>query len=327
VPFFNERVPSDFDGILRVDKYVSTVSKEIGRSKLKTGVTKIFINGNPSKLSSKVKADDQIDIEWEENIPDDILPEEIPLDIIYEDDNVTIVNKKQGMVVHPAAGNWNGTLVNALLFHWGRSIIPQIVKGSVSEILAARRPGIVHRLDKDTSGIIITAKNTASENWLQTEFREHRVKKEYIAIVCGRPPHESGDIRTQIIRDPRNRKIYTAVTGTTAGKFARTLYQCIESFGNYSFLRILLKTGRTHQIRVHMKYLGCPILGDPLYGKIDKNFTNATLMLHARMLCIRLPEQAVFSRFISPVPVRFKKVLDILKKENPHRVVQSEESE
>ena len=289
MPFFSEKVPADFEGSIRLDKFIASLPNGMNRSKLKSGVTEILINGKKVKLSAKVKASDQIDIQWEDNIPDDIEPENLPLDIIYEDENVTVVNKKQGMVTHPACGNWNGTLVNALLYHWGRKAVSQLKEGSASEILERRRPGIVHRLDKETSGIIITAKNRDSEEFLQKQFKEKSLQKEYILICTGRPPKRTGDIRTQIIRDPKNRHRFKAVDDTQQGKFARTIYHCIACYGNYSLMRVRIKTGRTHQIRVHMKYLGCPILGDSIYNKPDKNFPNATLMLHSVQLKIRLP--------------------------------------
>ena len=289
MPFFSEKVPADFEGSIRLDKFISSLPNGMNRSKLKSGVTEILINGKKVKLSAKVQASDQIDIQWEDNIPDDIEPENLPLDIIYEDENVTVVNKKQGMVTHPACGNWNGTLVNALLYHWGRKAVSQLKEGSASEILERRRPGIVHRLDKETSGIIITAKNRDSEEFLQKQFKEKSLQKEYILICTGRPPKRTGDIRTQIIRDPKNRHRFKAVDDTQQGKFARTIYHCISCYGNYSLMRVRIKTGRTHQIRVHMKYLGCPILGDSIYNKPDKNVPNATLMLHSVQLNIRLP--------------------------------------
>ena len=289
MPFFSEKVPADFEGSIRLDKFIASLPNGMNRSKLKSGVTEILINGKKVKLSAKVQASDQIDIQWEDNIPDDIEPENLPLDIIYEDENVTVVNKKQGMVTHPACGNWNGTLVNALLYHRGRKAVSQLKEGSASEILERRRPGIVHRLDKETSGIIITAKNRDSEEFLQKQFKEKSLQKEYILICTGRPPKRTGDIRTQIIRDPKNRHRFKAVDDTQQGKFARTIYHCIACYGNYSLMRVRIKTGRTHQIRVHMKYLGCPILGDSIYNKPDKNFPNATLMLHSVQLKIRLP--------------------------------------
>ena len=160
MPFFNTVVPDDFSNSERLDKYISSLKDGMNRSKLKSSATEILVNGKTAKLSSKVKARDEISIQWDENIPTDIIPENIPLQIIFEDDNVTVVNKEQGMVTHPAAGNWNGTLVNALLYHWKRQSIQEIQDEDINKVLANRRPGIVHRLDKDTSGIIITAKTS-----------------------------------------------------------------------------------------------------------------------------------------------------------------------
>ena len=341
MPFFSEKVPADFEGSIRLDKFIASLPNGMNRSKLKSGVTEILINGKKVKLSAKVQASDQIDIQWEDNIPDDIEPENIPLDIIYEDENVTVVNKKQGMVTHPACGNWNGTLVNALLYHWGRKAVSQLKEGSASEILERRRPGIVHRLDKETSGIIITAKNRDSEEFLQKQFKEKSLQKEYILICTGRPPKRTGDIRTQIIRDPKNRHRFKAVDDTQQGKFARTIYHCIACYGNYSLMRVRIKTGRTHQIRVHMKYLGCPILGDSIYNKPDKNFPNATLMLHSVQLKIRLPhflntetnnqsdfanyaetsKGDVFTIFRTKTPQRFIEIEKKLKKMFPKTVI------
>lgn len=308
MPYFSIKVPSDYTKQERLDKYIASLPNGMNRSKLKSGVTEILINGKKAKLSQKVNANDQIDIQWEDNIPDNIDPENIPLNIMYEDDNVTVINKAQGMVTHPACGNWSGTLVNALLYHWGRDSIEQLKEGPDSEILKRRRPGIVHRLDKETSGIIITAKNRDSEEWLQDQFRDKTLQKEYILICTGRPKERDGDIRTQIIRDPKNRHRFKAVDDTEDGKYARTIYHCICCYGNYSLMRVRIKTGRTHQIRVHMKYIGCPILGDITYNKPDQNFPEATLMLHSVQLKIRLPGSKEFTTFRTKVPSRFQKI-------------------
>jgi len=313
VPFYSAKVPAEYDKAERLDKYIASLPNGMNRSKLKSGVTEILVNGKKAKLSQKIKAKDQIDIQWEDNIPDNIDPENIPLNILYEDENVTVVNKEQGMVTHPACGNWNGTLVNALLYHWGRESIEQIKEGSDSEIMERRRPGIVHRLDKETSGIIITAKNRDSEEWLQKQFKDKTLQKEYILICTGRPPAAAGDIRTQIIRDPKNRHRFKAVDNTSEGKFARTIYHCIACYGNYSLIRVRIKTGRTHQIRVHMKYLNCPILGDSVYNKVDSGFPNATLMLHSCKLKIKLPGSNQYTTFRTKTPERFLKVEKKLK--------------
>lgn len=299
-------VPDD-TAQMRVDKFLSGQDEILAacgcanRSHLQNIITNLVINGNSGKFSSKIKSGDKIDVEWEEQIPQDIQPQDLPLNLVYEDDDVTVVNKEQGMVTHPAAGNWTGTLVNALLFHWGRE-----------SVATSHRPGIVHRLDKDTSGLIITARNLPAENWLQEQFQQRRVKKEYIAIVVGRPPAASGNIKTQLIRDPKNRKRFKASTDSTQGKFAHTVYRCIACYGPFSLMRLRLKTGRTHQIRVHMKHIGCPILGDPIYGSRNQVFPDATLMLHSSLLSLRLPECQDFTEFKSPTPKRFRKVMQVL---------------
>lgn len=313
MPFFSSTVPEGFEP-LRLDKYISLTDPDMNRSKLKSGVTEIFVNGNKAKLSSKVRSGDKVEIEWEDNIPDDIVAENIPLDIIFENDDVTVINKEQGMVTHPASGNWTGTLVNALLYHWGRGPILQIKEGETQELLEKRRPGIVHRLDKDTSGVIITARNREAEEFLQNQFQSHDLTKEYIAIVKGLPKLRECKIETQIIRDPGDRKRYKAVTDTDAGKYACTHCRVLACYGNYSVMLLRLETGRTHQIRVHMKYNGTPIVGDPIYSKKDSNFPDATLLLHSRLLEIPLPDNPQEIRaFRAPVPVRFTETISVLK--------------
>lgn len=334
MPFFSSKVPENFCGTERLDKYISSLPNAFNRSKLKSGVHEILINSQKAKLSSKVRAGDQIDIQWEDNIPDNIEPEDIPLKIIFENDDVTVVNKEQGMVTHPAAGNWSGTLVNALLHHWGREAVSQIKEGEAAEILSRRRPGIVHRLDKDTSGIIITAKNRDSEEWLQKQFQGRNLRKEYILIVRGCPPKKDGVVDTYLVRDPAERKRFKAVAidekkherfGDDAaaaglpvqGKRAVTLYHVVSVYSNYSLVRVRLLTGRTHQIRVHMKFLGCPVLGDSIYSKKDNYFPNENLMLHSRLLEVRLPGQEKYSVFKAAVPERFKRVIRALKAQHP----------
>lgn len=318
----NYTVPSDYSKTCRLDSYIAGLPGGMNRSKLKTGVKSITINGKSQKISYKVKPGDNILIEWEDSVPEDIIAQPIPLEIIYEDKNVCVINKPQGMVTHPASGNWENTLVNGLLYHWGRENIKGIKEGSISQQLVKRRPGIVHRLDKDTSGIIITAKNRDSEEYLQKQFQNHKfLVKEYICICCGIPPKKHDTITTQIIRDPRDRKIFKAVTDSNEGKIAVSEYQCISTYGNYSLMRVRIKTGRTHQIRVHMKFINCPILGDPLYGKKDKQFPDATLMLHSRMLKIFIPDNKEKQMFKTSTPERFLKVEQKLKRMFPKCVL------
>lgn len=315
------KVPADFSGTARLDQYIASIPNGMNRSKLKSGVQEILVNGKKAKLSAKVKANDTLDVIWEDNIPENIEPQNIPLKIVYEDENVTVVNKKQGMVTHPAAGNWEGTLVNALLYHWGRESVPQLKEGSENDVLQVRRPGIVHRLDKDTSGLIITAKNRDSEEWLGKQFKDRLIQKEYICICCGRPPASSGDIKTQIVRDTKQRQKFKAVTATEEGKFARSLYHCIACYGPYSIMRVRIKTGRTHQIRVHMRYIGCPILGDPIYGKPDQLFPKATLMLHSRQTIIMLPGATKYKRLRAAVPLRFMETVKVLREKYAREVL------
>ena len=336
MPFFSQKVPDDFQGSERIDKYIASLPNGFNRSKLKSGIHEILVNGNKSKLSGKIRAGDQIDIQWEDNIPDNIEPENIPLKIIFENDDVCVVNKEQGMVTHPAAGNWSGTLVNALLFHFGMDAIEQVKEGSSQEILALRRPGIVHRLDKDTSGVIITAKHRAAENHLSQEFKKRNVQKEYILIARGCPPKRDGIIDTLIVRDGADRKRFKAIDESAArnlrfgedaarferrnppcGKRAVTLYHVVAIYSNYTLIRAKLLTGRTHQIRVHMKYLGCPVLGDPIYSKRDSLFPDATMMLHSRILKIRLPGEKDLTTFKAAVPERFKKMIALLREKYP----------
>lgn len=315
MPSFRFVVP-DGAGSGRLDKFVADSCDGMNRSKLKSGLSSLLLNGKPSKLSAKVRPGDVVEFGWEDSVPDNIEPEDIPLKVIYEDDDVTVVDKAQGMVTHPAGGNWTGTLVSALLFRWGRGTIENVPGGGAERL----RPGIVHRLDKDTSGVIITARNRASEEWLHAQFSDHRLlRKEYVAICTGCPPSRAGRIDSWIARDPGDRKKFRAVPAGGSGRSALTLYQCVAVYTcggeTYSLFRVRIKTGRTHQIRVHLKSIGCPVLGDPLYGKAPgsrSTFRSATLMLHARMLGIRLPGARVPSEFRADYPVRFRKVMKVL---------------
>ncbi len=313
---------------IRIDTYAATV-QGISRSRLKNGLEKLEVNGKNAKLSYKLIGGETVFLQWDDPIPETIEAEKIPLDIIYEDNAVCVVNKAQGMVTHPGCGNMSGTLVNALMYHRGQEGF--LLDDNTNSI--GLRAGICHRLDKDTSGVIITAKDIESESFLQEQFKERRTQKEYIAIVQGHPPQYSGTIKTQIERHPKNRKLFAVTEDKTRGKFAHTNYRCIAIYGQYSLLKLQIKTGRTHQIRVHMKYLGCPILGDPLYGKKDDLFPGSTLKLHARRLGIRLPPNSIIEKakfgedkslvyksqdienfvyFTAKTPTHFRKVMKVL---------------
>lgn len=311
-------VPEEFSGE-RLDKIVSKLVPNISRSQLKKSLKVIQVNGRNAKLSRSVARGDEVFLSWEEQTVSALIPENIPLDIVYEDENVVVINKPAGLVTHPAAGNWTGTLANGLLYHLREetgSIEKQGMDFSVEES-PGFRTGIVHRLDKETSGLIITAKNFESEKYLQEQFFNRRVQKEYIAILRGVPRPLFGAVKNFLIRDPKNRKRFTWTEEPGKGKFSHTVYRVTAVYGNYSLVVLKLKTGRTHQIRVHMKSLGCPILGDDLYGKPDSEFPGAKLMLCSRLLGIRLPGKEEFSRFKIPVPVRFKKVIKKLREMYP----------
>lgn len=311
---FSCKVPDEFLGQERLDKYVSSLQGSPTRSQIKEGVVSVRVNGVERKLSRLVKAGDEITIDWEgKECPPFIAPEDIPLDVLYEDENVCVVNKAQGMVVHPAAGHWSGTLVNALLFRWGKGAIDVVQDGVAGQGSECCRPFIVHRLDKDTSGVMITAKNASSKEFLARQFRQHHgMTKEYIAICRGRPQHKRGVVCEPIARDPNDGKRFTT---SPTGKPSQTFYSCISCYGEYSLMLLRITTGRTHQIRVHLKSIGCPVLGDPLYSKSDRKFPHATLMLHSRLLSIVLPGQSQPSVFKANTPDRFLRVMKVMKRD------------
>ncbi|GHU64678.1 ribosomal large subunit pseudouridine synthase D [Spirochaetia bacterium] len=284
-------VEDSIESELRLDRYIAEYLKILSRSQIKARNLEVQINGKSVKLSRILKPFDKIELSWKEAEPADLVPEDIPLDIIYEDERVIVVNKAQGMVVHPGAGNWHGTLANALLYHKKRNTTNNL------------RPGIVHRLDKDTSGLIISAWDEEAHAFLASQFKNRSTKKTYAAIVRGVPKEKSGIIETLLIRNSKNRKTFTV--SKERGKSSLTHYKVVKSWGSHSLLLLRPKTGRTHQLRVHLKYLGCPILGDPLYGVEDRLFPKATLMLHAKRLSIILPGSEKSQTFRSPLPPRF----------------------
>jgi len=283
---------------IRIDKYIADYCQIISRSQLKSRNADLYINEVPVKHSRMVKNGDIIRIEYDSVPESNLLPENIELDIIYEDQNVVVINKRQGMVVHPAAGNPGGTLANALLFHFDDS--------SYDFDEDDQRPGIVHRLDKDTSGIIITAKNIRTHDFLSQQFRDKKVKKKYLAIVKGQLPEKKGIIETYLTRDRNNRKKF--ITSQFSGKYALTHYNVLKEFPDASLVALELHTGRTHQLRVHMQHSGCPIIGDPVYSRKIIKYSDLTMMLHAYILEITLPEYGL-KRFHAPLPERFKKFI------------------
>lgn len=251
----------------------------------------------------KVKSQDSVEILLPEPEVPDIAAENIPLDIVYEDEYVLVVNKPKGMVVHPAAGNYTGTLVNAVMYH---------CKGRLSSINGVIRPGIVHRIDKDTSGLLMIAKNDEAHNSLAEQLQKHTIKRSYQAIVYNNFVEDEGIVNAPIGRDPSNR-LRQAVTSLNS-KEAYTSYKVLERFGRFTLIEAVLKTGRTHQIRVHMSYIKHPLLGDTVYGPKKPLFGAQGQMLHAKTLGFVHPATGEYMEFDSKLPEEFRMILEKLRK-------------
>jgi 23S rRNA pseudouridine1911/1915/1917 synthase len=314
VPTLSAVVPSDLEGGLRLDRFVAERLGVLTRSQIKTRGLEARVNGKTVKISRLLVGGDRLEIEWNDPEPSELIPQDIPLAALYEDDRVIVVDKPQGLVVHPGAGNREGTLANALLFR-------RLQRGSAGGggnaggTEAGFRPGIVHRLDKDTSGVIIAAYDDGALAFLADQFKARTTRKTYVAVVSGSPPAERGTISTLIARDPRDRKRFAV--SAAGGKPALTHYRVAERFPGYALVLLRPKTGRTHQLRVHLRHLGCPILGDPIYGRPDRRFPKATLMLHAYRLKIRLPGSTEPTAFTAPLPDRFRRILRALRSATP----------
>ncbi len=290
------------EGEGRIDA-VAAREQDIPRSVFSSDSVSIAINGRPAKKSTKVKAGDSIAIEYDEEVFPSLEAEDIPLDTVYEDDDILVIDKAQGIAVHPGAGLHSGTVANALLSRYGEDF-------STSE--DDSRPGIVHRLDKDTSGLMVIAKNLEAHRRLQSEFQRHRTVKCYYAIAKGFFTSSEGEIGTNIERDPRSRKRFRATDNPDRGKDARTSYRVLAQMDGYALLLVRIHTGRTHQIRVHLQSIGHPLLGDPIYSRPDAAFPDATLMLHACRLEIRHPSTGEMMVFSTELPDRFRAVMDRL---------------
>lgn len=291
-----------FDAV-RIDKWVSEHNEDISRSALQKLLKeeRITVNGKPAVKSYKVKNGDIIEIDIPPPVELDVEPENIPLEIVYQDEHLLVVNKPKGMVVHPAAGNYSGTLVNALLYH---------CKGQLSSINGVIRPGIVHRIDKNTSGLLIAAKTDKAHIGLAEQIKEHTFTREYHAVVCGRLKESAGIIDAPIGRHPVDRK-KMCVTEKNS-KEARTEYTVLEEFNGYSYVKLKLFTGRTHQIRVHMAHIGHPVFGDDVYGKASKYCEGQCL--HAKKIGFVHPIDGKYYEFDSDLPDYFKFVLNKLSK-------------
>ena len=272
----------------------------------------VLVSGKTEPKKYAVKSGDEIEINIPEAKEPEALPEDIPLDIVYEDDYIIVINKPKGMVVHPAPGNYTGTLVNALLYH---------CRDSLSGIGGVMRPGIVHRIDKDTSGLLVVAKNDEAHTALSAELKHHGIEREYRALVTGGFGEDSGTVNYPIGRHPIDRKRMAVLLSDESAREAITHYEVLERFGNISYLALRLETGRTHQIRVHMSYTGHALLGDEVYAKSKTQFEKKHPQLfngqalHAIRLTLTHPKTNERMTFECELPAEFQKALEILKKE------------
>ena len=288
----------------RIDKYLNLLMESLSRSYIQKLLSEhhVTVNEKMVKANYRLKSDDEIRLLLPPTVTPDIEPEEIPLDILYEDNDLIVVNKPKGMVVHPAAGHYTGTLVNALLYH---------CKGNLSGINGVLRPGIVHRIDKDTTGSVIICKNDVAHASIAEQLKEHSIVRRYHAIVVGNLKEESGTVHTLIGRHPSDRKKMAVVTG--GGKEAVTHYRVLQRFDKYTYIECRLETGRTHQIRVHMAHLGHPLLGDDVYGRKECPFKLQGQTLHAKILGFQHPLNGEYIETDAPLPEYFVNLLNKLK--------------
>ena len=289
----------------RLDKYLSMIYPDFSRSffqkLIKNGQVKV--NDIPEKSSYSVREEDIICVTIPDAVQTSIEPENIPLDILYEDDDVLIVNKPKGMVVHPSAGHYSGTLVNGIMYH---------CQDSLSGINGEIRPGIVHRIDMDTTGSLIVCKNDESHIHIAQQIKAHTVNRIYVGIVCGNVKEDEGTIEGTIGRHPTERK--KMAINVKNGKPAITHYKVLERFGNYTYMQFKLETGRTHQIRVHMAGIGHPLLGDTLYSSGRSPFKHLQgQTLHAQTIGFIHPRTGEYMEFSAPLPEYFEKLLYLLK--------------
>ncbi len=287
----------------RIDRFLAQNAGELTRSAVQKLIDDglVLCNGQTVTKNYKLRENDVLTVDIPEPAELDVKPQDIPLEIVYEDDDLLVVNKPKGMVVHPAAGNPDGTLVNALLYH---------CKGRLSSINGVIRPGIVHRIDKNTSGLLIVAKNDNSHNKLAEQIKAHTFTREYMAVVTGRFKEKTGTVDQPIGRSKYDRK-KMCVTQLNS-KNAVTHYEVVEEMGNYSLVRFRLETGRTHQIRVHCAYIGHPVYGDDVYAKEVKGLQGQCL--HAKKIGFVHPTTNEYMEFDSELPEYFVKVLEKLRK-------------
>lgn len=287
----------------RIDKCVSLVADSLSRAFIQKLIKEgnVLVNGAPVKGSYRVKAEDEVAFSLPEAVEPDILPENIPLDILYEDRDVIVVNKPKGMVVHPAAGHYSGTLVNALMYHCG---------GELSGINGVLRPGIVHRIDRDTTGSVIACKNDKAHNSIAAQLKEHSITRRYLAVCHGVLKEETGTIDRPIGRHRTDRK--KMAVNEVNGKRAVTHYRVLKRFEKYTYIECELETGRTHQIRVHMASIGHPLLGDTVYSNQKSPYRLEGQTLHAAVLGFLHPESGEYLEIEAPLPDYFQHLLAIL---------------
>jgi 23S rRNA pseudouridine1911/1915/1917 synthase len=286
---------------IRIDKFLAKKIVDRSRSHIQNLIDNdaVLVNGRNIKSNYKLRENDVVTVKMPEPEELKVEPENIETDIVYEDEDIIVVNKKQGMVVHPAPGNYNGTLVNALLYHCK----------DLSGINGVIRPGIVHRIDKDTSGIIVVAKNDLAHSKLTEQFKVHSIKREYYALTEGVFKNDSGVVNQPLARHPQDR-IKMAIVKD--GRRAVTHYEVLERYKSNTLVKCSLETGRTHQIRVHMAYLGHPLVGDPVYGYKKQKFKLEGQMLHAKTLGFVHPTKNEYVEFNSDLPDYFLEVLSKL---------------
>lgn len=290
----------------RLDKFLVTCLPEFSRARLQGLIADGFVSVNgvlAKKSGQMLEPGSEIEVRIPPPVPSGLTGEDIPLDIIFENDDLIVVNKPAGMVVHPAAGHASGTLVNAVLGY----------DPDLEGIGGEERPGLVHRLDKETSGLIILAKNERAHNWLQDQFRLRTVEKTYLALVDGKPPTPAGRVEAAIGRDQKQRK-KMAVVSPGKGREAVSEYKTLETFKEYTLLEFHPLTGRTHQIRLHCAFLGCPIVGDSIYGRRNPSVNIDRHFLHAYRLKILLPDEKEPRTFEAELPDELKNALEEVKR-------------
>jgi 23S rRNA pseudouridine1911/1915/1917 synthase len=289
----------------RLDKYLVGLLQEFSRSRIQGLIEDghVDVNGQPAKKAGQsLESGSNVTVRIPPPAPTALVAEEIPLNVVFENDDLIVVNKPAGMVVHPAAGHSSGTLVNAMLGY----------DPDIEGIGGEERPGVVHRLDKETSGLILLAKNERAHRWLQDQFRLRKVEKTYLALVDGKPPTPAGRVEAYIGRDPKQRK-QMAVVSEKKGREAVSEYKTLESFRKHTLLEFHPLTGRTHQIRLHCAFLGCPIVGDAVYGRRNFSIDINRHFLHAAKLKITLPNEKQPRTFEAELPEELVKVLDAVR--------------